>query len=81
MNLIEADLAPERELNEILWKSVRGADSVMPAPVRAAFVRPISDGDEEDRGGRGRRRKRRPRTRAALTARKGQAGKRANGSV
>jgi hypothetical protein len=46
MNLIEADLAPERELNEILWKSIRGADSVMPAPIRAAFVRPIADGDE-----------------------------------
>ena len=51
MNLVEADLAPERELNEILWKSIRGADSVMPAPVRAAFVRPI--------GGRRRRRRRR----------------------
>ena len=40
MNLTEADLAPERELNEIVWKSVRGRDSVMPPPVRAAFVRP-----------------------------------------
>ena len=48
MNLVEADLAPERELNEILWKSVRGADAVMPPPIRAAFVRPIEeDGDEE----------------------------------
>ena len=46
MNLIEADLAPERELNEILWKSIRGADSVMPAPVRAAFVRPIADDED-----------------------------------
>ena len=40
MNLEEADLAPEGELNEILWKSVRGAHSPMPPPVRAAFVRP-----------------------------------------
>ena len=47
MNLVEADLAPERELNEILWKSVRGADAVMPPPIRAAFVRPIADGDED----------------------------------
>jgi hypothetical protein len=46
MNLVEADLAPELELNEILWKSVRGADAVMPPPIRAAFVRPIAD--EED---------------------------------
>jgi YVTN family beta-propeller protein len=42
MNMVEADLAPERELNEILWKSIRGPDSAMPAPIRAAFVRPIS---------------------------------------
>jgi len=48
MNLVEADLAPERELNEILWKAVRGADAVMPAPIRAAFVRPIADGDADD---------------------------------
>jgi hypothetical protein len=43
MNLVEADLAPERELNEIIWKSVHGPDAVMPAPIRAAFVRPIAD--------------------------------------
>ena len=48
MNMWEADLAPERELNEILWKSVRGADAEMPPPVRAAFVRPIDDGEEGD---------------------------------
>ena len=51
MNLIEADLAPERELNEIIWKSVRGRDSVMPAPVRAAFVRPIGEDDGENEDG------------------------------
>ena len=48
MNLVEADLAPELELNEILWKSVRGADAVMPPPIRAAFVRPVEDEDEDD---------------------------------
>lgn len=47
MNLDEADLAPELELNEILWKAIRGADSPMPPPRRAAFVRPIA-GDEDD---------------------------------
>jgi hypothetical protein len=46
MNLVEADLAPERELNEILWKSVHGKDAVMPAPIRAAFIRPIAEEDE-----------------------------------
>ena len=49
MNLVEADLAPERELNEILWKSVRGADAVMPPPIRAAFVRPVEDGTTRTR--------------------------------
>lgn len=39
MNLREADLAPELELNEIIWRSVRGAHSPMPPPRRAAFVR------------------------------------------
>jgi YVTN family beta-propeller protein len=47
MNLVEADLAPERELNEILWKSVKGKDAVMPPPIRAAFVRPVEERDAE----------------------------------
>jgi hypothetical protein len=47
MYLAEADLAPELELNEILWKSVKGASSAMPPPVRTAFVRGIPDGDDE----------------------------------
>ncbi len=33
------DAAPDLALNEAVWKSVRGADSEMPAPVNAAFVR------------------------------------------
>jgi len=48
MNLEQADLAPEHELNEILWKSVRGADSPMPPPKRAAFVRPLRAADDDD---------------------------------
>jgi YVTN family beta-propeller protein len=39
MYLAEADLAPEQALNEIIWKSVKGPNSLMPPPVRAAFVR------------------------------------------
>jgi YVTN family beta-propeller protein len=55
MNLdTEADLAPEFALNEILWKSVRGAASPMPPPIHAAFVQPVraggdGDGDDDDR--------------------------------
>jgi YVTN family beta-propeller protein len=33
------DEAPEVALNEAIWKSVRGAEAEMPAPVNAAFVR------------------------------------------
>ena len=51
MNLTEPDRAPELELNEIVWKSVRGRDAVMPPPVRAAFVRPIAGGDGGDGDG------------------------------
>jgi hypothetical protein len=50
MDLEEADRAPELPLNEILWKSVRGADSPMPPPRHAAFVRPLlaADGDDAE---------------------------------
>ncbi len=34
MNFDEYDAAPEDLLNEIIWRSVKGADSPMPAPVR-----------------------------------------------
>ena len=47
MDLEEADRAPDLLLNEIVWRSVRGADSPMPAPMRASWVRPI-EGDEEE---------------------------------
>jgi hypothetical protein len=47
-------MTPEYELNEIVWKSVRGAASPMPPPVRAGFVRVIAGGDDDDRP-RGRR--------------------------
>ena len=46
MNLREADMAPELELNEILWRSIRGANAVMPPPRRTGFIRSI--GDEDD---------------------------------
>ncbi|MEW6207657.1 MAG: alkaline phosphatase family protein, partial [Acidobacteriota bacterium] len=59
MDFSKEDAAPDIELNEIIWKSVRGKDSQMPAPVRSAFVRVIDDDDEEEeveRKKRGRRR-------------------------
>ena len=34
------DAADDLLLNEVIWRSVRGPDSPMPPPVRAAFVFP-----------------------------------------
>jgi len=49
MDFSEPDRAPEQELNEILWRSVRGADAPLPPVVRRAFVRRAADGDPDDR--------------------------------
>lgn len=42
------DTLPDVEFNEIIWKSVKGAHSQMPAPVRSAFVRVIADDDDDE---------------------------------
>jgi len=38
MNFAREDAVDERVLDEVIWRSVRGPGSPMPAPVRAAFV-------------------------------------------
>ncbi|MGO9114344.1 MAG: bifunctional YncE family protein/alkaline phosphatase family protein [Thermoguttaceae bacterium] len=45
MDFREADAADDQQLNEIIWRSVRGADHPMPPPVRAAFFLPHDDRD------------------------------------
>jgi YVTN family beta-propeller protein len=40
LDLKTEDRADDLLFNEIIWKAVRGADSPMPPPVRAAFVMP-----------------------------------------
>jgi len=47
MDFSKPDRAPERELNEILWKSVKGESSPMPPPVHAAFVQPVVVDDDD----------------------------------
>lgn len=37
-NLAKEDKVPDLELNEVIWKYVKGENSVMPAPKRSAFV-------------------------------------------
>jgi hypothetical protein len=38
MNFAREDAADDLLLNEVVWRSIRGPNSPMPAPVRAAFV-------------------------------------------
>lgn len=48
MNLKEVDRAPMYALNEIIWKSIKGKDSTMPAPVHR--FRPLADASESKTG-------------------------------
>lgn len=49
MDFTKEDAADDLLLNEIIWRAIKGADSPMPAPVRAAFVfaHPADDGDDD----------------------------------
>jgi hypothetical protein len=47
MDFSQEDLADDQKLNEIIWRSVRGQDSVMPAPTRAAFVHAQAKKDDD----------------------------------
>ncbi len=47
-DLAREDAADDLLLNEVIWRSIRGADSPMPRPVRAAFVRVLDEDDEDE---------------------------------
>jgi hypothetical protein len=47
MDFTKEDAADDLRLNEVIWRSVRGPDSPLPAPVRAAFVFTVAE-DEDD---------------------------------
>ena len=46
-NLAKEDAVPDLELNEVIWKSVKGENSVMPAPRRSAFVKMEKKKDDD----------------------------------
>ena len=48
MNFAREDAVDDLLLNEVIWRSVRGADHPMPAPVRAAFVFPRPADRDDD---------------------------------
>lgn len=48
MDFTAEDAADDLQLNEVIWRSVKGDDSPMPAPVRAGFVfAQAGDGDDD----------------------------------
>jgi YVTN family beta-propeller protein len=47
-NLAKEDAAPDIELNEVVWKSVKGENAIMPAPKRSAFVILEQKKEEDD---------------------------------
>jgi len=48
MDFSKEDAADDLALNEVIWQSVKGENSVMPAPRRAAFVFTHPEGDDDD---------------------------------
>lgn len=47
-DLTKEDAADDLLFNEVIWRSIKGLDSTMPAPVRAAFVFPHLKRDKDD---------------------------------
>ena len=47
MDFSAPDLAPDLELNQIIWEAIRGRGSVMPPPRRTGFIRPITANDDD----------------------------------
>ena len=44
----QEDRIPDLAFSEVIWKAVKGEESVMPAPRRSAFVKIVDSDDEED---------------------------------
>jgi DNA-binding beta-propeller fold protein YncE len=47
-NLAKEDMLDDILFNEIIWKAVKGADSRVPPPVRAAFFLPVKPAKKDD---------------------------------
>ncbi|HEX7904048.1 MAG TPA: bifunctional YncE family protein/alkaline phosphatase family protein [Chitinophagaceae bacterium] len=46
------DRIPDLVFSEVIWKAIKGEQSVMPAPRRSAFVKMIDNDEEEDKSKR-----------------------------
>jgi DNA-binding beta-propeller fold protein YncE len=47
-DLTKADAVPDRLLNEVIWKAIKGPQSIMPEPRRSAFVKVPTVKDADD---------------------------------
>ncbi|OCX53988.1 hypothetical protein BEL04_06845 [Mucilaginibacter sp. PPCGB 2223] len=47
-NFAKEDAIPDLELNDVIWKYVKGEDATMPAPKRSAFVMPVKKKKDDD---------------------------------
>lgn len=47
-NFKKEDAAPDVELNEVVWKSVKDENSIMPSPRRSTFVKVSKKKDNDD---------------------------------
>ncbi len=48
LNFTREDAVPDQLFNKILWKDIKGRNSVMPPPVRSAFVRVVKSNTDND---------------------------------
>ncbi|MBN2639596.1 MAG: bifunctional YncE family protein/alkaline phosphatase family protein [Bacteroidales bacterium] len=48
LNFAREDAIPDGEFNKIIWKSVKGKNAVVPAPVHSAFVQERISKDDDD---------------------------------
>jgi len=47
-DLSREDMVPDHEFTEVIWKAVRGENAIVPAPRRAAFVKPSDKKNDPD---------------------------------
>ncbi|MGZ8539698.1 MAG: alkaline phosphatase family protein, partial [Chitinophagaceae bacterium] len=48
LDFSKEDRIPDLVFSEVIWKAVKGEESVMPAPRRSAFVKMVDDEDDDD---------------------------------
>ena len=48
LDFSKEDRIPDLVFSEVIWKAVKGEDSMMPAPRRSAFLKVIHQEDDDD---------------------------------